>query len=103
MSDTPNTDTMSTDAPNTDTPAGAEVLPKVDEQLLLETLDAIRPSLVADGGDIEFRGVDDEGVVSVKLTGSCAGCPLSSITLSMGVERILKEHVPGVTRVKSVM
>lgn len=103
MSDTPNTDTMSTDAPNTDAPAGAEALPKVDEQLLLETLDAIRPSLVADGGDIEFRGVDDEGVVSVKLTGSCAGCPLSSITLSMGVERILKEHVPGVTRVKSVM
>ena len=103
MSDTPNTDTMSTDAPNTDTPAGAEALPKVDEQLLLETLDAIRPSLVADGGDIEFRGVDDEGVVSVKLTGSCAGCPLSSITLSMGIERILKEHVPGVTRVKSVM
>ena len=81
----------------------SEALPKVDEQLLLETLDAIRPSLVADGGDIEFRGVDDEGVVSVKLTGSCAGCPLSSITLSMGVERILKEHVPGVTRVKSVM
>ena len=81
----------------------SEALPKVDEQLLLETLDAIRPSLVADGGDIECRGVDDEGVVSVKLTGSCAGCPLSSITLSMGVERILKEHVPGVTRVKSVM
>ena len=81
----------------------SEALPKVDEQLLLETLDAIRPSLVADGDDIEFRGVDDEGVVSVKLTGSCAGCPLSSITLSMGVERILKEHVPGVTRVKSVM
>ena len=96
-------DTLNTDAPNTDTPAGAEALPKVDEQLLLETLDAIRPSLVADGGDIEFRGVGDEGVGSVKLTGSCAGCPLSSITLSMGVERILKEHVPGVTRVKSVM
>ena len=81
----------------------SEALPKVDEQLLLETLDAIRPSLVADGGDIEVRGVYDEGVVSVQLTGSCAGCPLSSITLSMGVERILKEHVPGVTRVKSVM
>lgn len=96
-------DTLNTDAPNNDSPADAEALPKVDEQLLLETLDAIRPSLVADGGDIEFRSVDDEGVVSVKLTGSCAGCPLSSITLSMGVERILKEHVPGVTRVKSVM
>ena len=41
----------------------SEALPKVDEQLLLENLDAIRPSLVADGGDIEFRGVDDEGVV----------------------------------------
>ena len=71
-------DTLNADAPNNDTPADAEALPKVDEQLLLETLDAIRPSLVADGGDIEFRSVDDEGVVSVKLTGSCAGCPLSS-------------------------
>ena len=50
-----------------------------------------------------FACVPLMGVVSVKLTGSCAGCPLSSITLSMGVERILKEHVPGVTRVKSVM
>lgn len=75
----------------------------VDEELLVETLDAIRPSLVADGGDLEYRGVDDEGVVSVKLTGACAGCPLSSLTLSMGIERILKEHVPGVSSVRSVL
>lgn len=82
---------------------GAADKTPVNEELLLETLEAIRPSLIADGGNLEYRGVDDDGVVSVKLEGSCAGCPLSSITLSMGIERILKEHVPGVTRVESVM
>ena len=45
-------------------------------------------------------GVDDEGVVKLELQGACAGCPMSSLTLSMGIERILKEHVPGVTRVE---
>lgn len=75
----------------------------VDEELLMETIEAIRPSLVADGGDLEYRGLDEDGVVSVKLTGACSGCPLSSLTLSMGIERILKEHVPGVTSVRSVL
>ena len=75
----------------------------VDEKLLLEVLEQIRPNLQADGGDMAYVGVDDEGVVSLELQGACAGCPMSQLTLSMGVERILKEHVPGVTRVKSVM
>ena len=74
----------------------------VDRELLLEVLDVVRPSLQADGGDCRLVDVDDDGVVSLELSGSCAGCPLSSITLGMGVERILKEHVPGVTKVISV-
>ena len=76
---------------------------KVDEVLLKETLEIIRPSLVADGGDMDYLGVDEDGVVTLRLTGACAGCPMSSLTLSMGIERILREHVPGVTRVQAQM
>ena len=72
----------------------------VDKQLLEETLDIIRQSLQADGGDVELIDVDDEGVVTLEMQGACAGCPLSSLDLSEGIERILKEHVPGVTRVQ---
>ena len=74
----------------------------VNEKLLKEVLEEIRPNLQADGGDMNYIGVDDEGVVQLELQGACAGCPMSSLTLSMGIERILKEHVPGVTRVESV-
>lgn len=74
----------------------------VDEELLKQVLEQIRPNLQADGGDLTYVGVNDEGEVSLELTGACAGCPMSQLTLSMGVERILKEHVPGVTRVVAV-
>ena len=74
----------------------------VNEELLKKVLEEIRPNLQADGGDMEYVGVDDEGVVKLELQGACAGCPMSSLTLSMGIERILKEHVPGVTRVEQV-
>ncbi len=71
----------------------------VNEEYLKKVLEEIRPNLQADGGDLEYIGVDDEGVVSLELQGACAGCPMSQLTLSMGIERILKEHVEGVTRV----
>ena len=74
----------------------------VNEKLLVEVLEEIRPNLQADGGDMIYHGVDEEGVVSLELLGACAGCPMSTLTLSMGIERILKEHVPGVTRVESI-
>ena len=74
----------------------------VNEKLLLAVLDEIRPNLQADGGDMEYHGVDEDGVVSLELTGHCAGCPMSQLTLSMGIERIVKEHVPGVTRVVAI-
>lgn len=61
----------------------------------------IRPALRMDGGDIDFVAVKD-GVVEVKLKGACCGCPHAHMTLSAGVERMLKEKVPGVVSVKNV-
>lgn len=66
-----------------------------------EVLNKIRPSLTAHGGDVELIEVND-GVVKVKLTGACAGCAMSTITLKMGVERILKQEVPEVKEVVAV-
>jgi Fe-S cluster biogenesis protein NfuA len=66
-----------------------------------KTLGEIRPQLQADGGDIELIGVED-GVVKVKLKGACAGCPMSQMTLKMGVERYLKTKIPGVKSVEAV-
>jgi Fe-S cluster biogenesis protein NfuA len=67
-----------------------------------EVLAAIRPALEADGGSIELVEVDDDGLVRVRLTGACAGCPMSQITLQQGVERVLKEQLPQVQRVVAV-
>jgi Fe-S cluster biogenesis protein NfuA len=67
-----------------------------------EVINAIKPSLQADGGDIELIGIEDDGMVQVRLLGACAGCPMSQMTLSNFVEKILKEKVPGVKGVKSV-
>jgi Fe-S cluster biogenesis protein NfuA len=61
----------------------------------------IRPALQADGGDVELVDVE-EGVVKVKLTGACAGCPVSTMTLKMGIERVLKEEIPDVKEVVAV-
>lgn len=63
-------------------------------------LDKIRPSLEADGGNVELIDVKD-GVVKVKLTGACAGCPMSTITLKNGIERILKNEIPEIKEVVS--
>jgi Fe-S cluster biogenesis protein NfuA len=66
-------------------------------------LELIRPALQNDGGDIELIDVDEAtGVVTVKLVGACGGCPMSQMTLKMGVERVLKEQVPEVSAVESV-
>ncbi|MFQ6041234.1 MAG: NifU family protein [Candidatus Poribacteria bacterium] len=62
----------------------------------------IRPALHADRGDVALVDVNDDGVVSVKLRGACAGCPMSAMTLSMGIERILKQNIPEVTKVVAV-
>lgn len=66
-----------------------------------EVLDKIRPSLQADGGDVELVDVKD-GVVQVRLQGACKGCPMSQMTLKMGIEKILKEQIPEVSEVQAV-
>ena len=67
------------------------------------TIEAIRPAIQADGGDIFLRGVDeDTGVVTVELVGACVTCPASTVTLKAGIERILKDRVQGVTEVVDV-
>ena len=65
-------------------------------------LDEIRPNLQRDGGDCQLVEVTDEGVVKLRLTGACAGCPMSQMTLNMGIEAHLKESIPEVTSVESV-
>ncbi len=66
-----------------------------------EVLAKIRPQLQADGGDIKLIDIED-GVVKVQLTGACGSCPMSQMTLKMGVESVLRENVPGVKRVESI-
>ncbi|MCJ7769562.1 MAG: NifU family protein [Dehalococcoidales bacterium] len=63
-----------------------------------EVLDKIRPSLVADGGNVELVEVKD-GVVKVRLTGACAGCPMSTMTLKNGIEQILRQEIPEIKEV----
>ena len=67
-----------------------------------EAMEEIRPLLQADGGDVELIDVTAEGVVKVRLTGACGGCPMSQITLSRGIETRLKAAVPEVQRVEAV-
>ena len=67
-----------------------------------EVLDLVRPALQADGGDVELVDVSDEGVVSVKLTGACGSCPMSTMTLKMGIEKTLMEKIPSVKEVVQV-
>lgn len=67
-----------------------------------KALNLVRPALQADGGNVELVDVTEDGVVSVKLTGACGSCPMSTMTLKMGVERVLKEQVPGVKSVEQV-
>lgn len=73
------------------------------QDAVAKVIEAIRPAVQADEGDIYLRGVDeDTGVVSVELVGACVSCPASTVTLKAGVERILKDRVEGVTEVVNV-
>jgi len=65
-------------------------------------LEEIRPHLQADGGDVELVEVTEDGIVKVTLTGACSGCPMAQITLKNGIEKRLKEKVPGVQCVEPV-
>jgi Fe-S cluster biogenesis protein NfuA len=67
-----------------------------------KAIDLIRPSLQADGGDVELIDVSSDGIVKVKLTGACHGCPMSQMTLKMGIEKIIKTQVPDIKEVIAI-
>lgn len=67
-----------------------------------KVIEEIRPALQADGGDVTLVDVGEDGVVKVRLTGACGGCPMSQMTLKMGIERRLKERIPEVSSVVSI-
>ncbi len=67
-----------------------------------KAIEKVRPGLQADGGDVQLVDVTDDGVVKVRLTGACHGCPMAQMTLKMGIEKIIKQQVPSVKEVVSV-
>ena len=72
------------------------------EAQLLEAIDAIRPALQSDGGDMRVLELDeDSGVVDIELLGACGGCPMSTMSLKAGIERILRDRVPGLNEVRA--
>ena len=72
------------------------------EEQVKTALENVRPNLQADGGDVEFVSVTDDGVVSVKLTGACGNCPRAHMTLKLGIENYLKQEIPEVSSVIGV-
>ncbi len=74
--------------------------PKVELAKVEEVIEIMRPAIQADGGDISLVGIDDDsGVVTVELHGACVSCPASTVTMKAGIERIMRDRVPGVTSV----
>ena len=71
------------------------------EEEVKKALDEIRPALQADGGDVEYVGIEGD-VVKVKLTGACGGCPMATLTLKNGIETVVRRRVPGVASVEAV-
>lgn len=74
----------------------------LDKAKVQEVLDKVRPALQADGGDCALVRVREDGVVEVKLQGACGSCPMATLTLKAGIERVLKEEIPEVKEVISV-
>lgn len=75
--------------------------PQLHERVA-QVIDGIRPYIQGDGGDIELVAVEEDGTVKVRLTGACSGCPHAAMTLKMGVERAVRQHVPEIREVVSV-
>jgi Fe-S cluster biogenesis protein NfuA len=96
---------LSVDDPRRRPPATTQVVKPLREDAMQEkvkeVLDKIRPSLQADGGDVELVEVVD-GIVKVRLKGACAGCPMSQMTLKNGIEKLLKREIPDVIAVEGV-
>ena len=91
------------DPPATPAAASAEGQGSAIRAGVEEAIDAIRPALQMDGGDVTLLNVDEStGVVEIELIGACVGCPASTMTLKAGIERILKDRVEGITEVNAV-
>jgi Fe-S cluster biogenesis protein NfuA len=88
-------------SPRDATPAPLSGESDIDAEILAETLEYIRPALQADGGDLVLLGTEGSRV-SLQLVGACGGCPMSTMTLTAGIERILRERVPGVEEVVAI-
>jgi Fe-S cluster biogenesis protein NfuA len=67
-----------------------------------DVLNKIKPSLQADGGDVELVEVGEDGIIKVRLTGACGSCPMSQMTLKMGIEKMLKKEIPEIVEVVAV-
>ena len=74
----------------------------MDKSDVQEVINEVRPGLQADGGDVELVNITDDGVVEVKLKGACNGCPMATLTIKNGIEKVLKEEIPEVKEVKAV-
>ena len=74
----------------------------IDKQKVESVLDLIRPAIKADGGDVELVNIREDNVIEVRLKGACNGCPMATLTLKAGIERIVKEEIPEVQEVISV-
>ena len=72
------------------------------QEKVVEILETIRPSLQAHGGDVELMGIEEDNTVNVRLQGACQGCPGATMTMKMGIERILKEHLPEIKEVVAI-
>lgn len=86
---------MAVDSSPSNAPAG------VNERVK-RVLELIRPAVQSDGGDVELVGITPEGVVQIRLHGACVGCPSSTATLQIGIEKNLKDHVPEISSVQAV-
>jgi len=74
----------------------------LDRTKVQEVLDKVRPSLQADGGDCELVNIREDNVIEVRLQGACGGCPMATLTLKAGIERVLKDEIPEIVEVISV-
>jgi len=74
----------------------------LDKKRVQEVLDKVRPSLQADGGDCELINVREDNVIEVRLQGACGSCPMATLTLKAGIERVLKDEIPEIKEVVQV-
>jgi Fe-S cluster biogenesis protein NfuA len=74
----------------------------LDKKRVQEVLDMVRPSLQADGGDCELVNIREDNVIEVRLQGACGSCPMATLTLKAGIERVLKDEIPEVKEVIQV-